>query len=246
MLDAFLDLTFGGACASCGEPGRVLCAACAACLPLHGVPVHPEPPPPGLAPTYAAGWYADPWRALVLAHKERRALALTRPLGAVLAGVVATALEPCTVEDHVAVVLVPVPSSPGAVQRRGHDPVLRMVRAAAAALAADGLRVSVRPLLAHRGAVADQAGLDASGRAANLAGQLRVVRGEHRRLARAGRPVRLVLCDDVITTGATAREAQRALADLGLPLTGIATLAATRRRTRVAGPSGRATRTEAT
>ncbi|MBV9831208.1 MAG: hypothetical protein JOZ82_06390, partial [Marmoricola sp.] len=51
-----------------------------------------------------------------------------------------------------------------------------------------------------------------------------------RRLASRAVPVALVVCDDVLTTGATAREAQRALEDTGLPVRSIVTVAATRRR----------------
>jgi orotate phosphoribosyltransferase len=51
-----------------------------------------------------------------------------------------------------------------------------------------------------------------------------------RRLAGHRRRARLVVCDDVLTTGATAREAQRALESVGLEVTAIAAVAATRRR----------------
>ena len=76
----------------------------------------------------------------------------------------------------------------------------------------------------------DQAGLDAGQRAANLAGSMRVRSSERARLAGAGVPVSVVVCDDVLTTGATAREAQRALEQGGLPVRAVVTVAATRKR----------------
>jgi predicted amidophosphoribosyltransferase len=85
-------------------------------------------------------------------------------------------------------------------------------------------------LLEVRGPVLDQAGLDARQRAANLAGSMAVRRRVLHRLARSEVPVSVVVCDDVLTTGATAREAQRALEESGLPVRAVVTVAATRRR----------------
>jgi predicted amidophosphoribosyltransferase len=102
--------------------------------------------------------------------------------------------------------------------------LLRTVRAAAAVLRRRGVRTSVVPALRVSGRPEDQAGLDATERARNLAGRFVVRSGA----APARRTV--VLVDDVITTGATAREAQRALEATGTEVAGIAVVAATRRR----------------
>ena len=85
-------------------------------------------------------------------------------------------------------------------------------------------------LLRVRPGVVDQAGLDAAGRAANLARSMAVSGDVVRRLGRRRARVHVVVCDDVVTTGATLREAQRALESVGLPVLAAAAVAATRRR----------------
>jgi predicted amidophosphoribosyltransferase len=162
---------------------------------------------------------------MILLHKERRAFALARPLGQGLALAVGAGMAP-----RGRTVLVPVPSRPAVVRARGHDPMLRITRAAAHALRAAGADVVVCRLLRQRDLVADQAGLTATERAANLAGRMSVRPGGVRALARSGAPVTAVVCDDVLTTGSTAREAQRSLQDAGVPVAAICCVAATRRR----------------
>lgn len=224
LLDATLDLLLGGSCAGCGRPGRALCEPCADTLPRTARPAWPTPVPAGLAPPWAAGEYAGTVRALVLAHKERRVLGLRRPLG----GLLALAVAATTAPDE-PLVLVPVPSRPATVRSRGHDPTAAVTHAAARALRARGYDALAVPLLRTRAALLDQSGLGAEQRAANLDHALRCPSSGLRRLARLRDRARIVVCDDVLTTGATAREAQRALGSVGLPVSAVAVVAATRR-----------------
>lgn len=226
--DAGLDLVLGSACVGCSAAGRVLCRACDLSLPRHGRLAWPTPTPPGLAPPYAAGAYDGLLKAMVNAHKEHAVLPLATPLGRVLSDVVSD-LVGDLVRDLVAgpVLLVPVPSRRAVVRRRGHDPLLRVTREAAARLRRQGTPATCRQLLVARGRVRDQSTLTALERAANLSGSMRA----RSAAATAAVPAPLVvLVDDVLTTGATAREAQRALEEAGVLVAGIATVAATERR----------------
>ncbi|GAA4371712.1 ComF family protein [Nocardioides caricicola] len=227
LLDGAADLLLGGSCAGCARPGRSLCRACAALLPAEPRPAWPDPVPPGLAPPWTAGEYDGVVRALLLAHKEHRVLALRRPLAGLLADAVAGLLGDT---GRGPVVLVPVPSRPGVARARGHDPTTAVTTLAARLLRSGGADVVPRSLLRSRRGVADQAGLGAADRAANLAGSMRCRPGALRRLAATRPRAWFVVCDDVLTTGATAREAQRALESAGLAVAGVATVAATRRR----------------
>jgi predicted amidophosphoribosyltransferase len=220
VLDPVLDLLLGGLCVGCGRPGRSLCRTCAALLPDTPWPAWPTPVPPGLAPPWSTAAYDGLVRAVLLAHKERHVAGLAQPLARLLA-VAAAAAAPGPL------LLVPVPGRPGAARARGHEPLLDVCRRAARLLP----QARVVPLLRSRGGVVDQAGLSADERAANLAGSMWCPTATLRR--HAGLTGHVVLCDDVLTTGSTVREAQRALAAAGVDVAGIATVAATPRRTSV-------------
>ncbi|MCX6400477.1 MAG: phosphoribosyltransferase family protein [Propionibacteriales bacterium] len=230
LADGFLDLVLGSVCVGCTAPGRALCVECRAELPGDATVRWPTPTPSGLRPPYSLGEYDGVLRALVLAHKERRVFALTRPLGDLLARAVAAALDGAHCHLEASVVLVPVPSRPTAVRQRGHDPTFTMTTAAARLLAAEGRAVHAVRLLHLRPGVVDQAGLDTRERAANLTGSMAAPTAVVRRLGERFSHAHVVLCDDVLTTGSTLREAQRALEAAGVTVLAGVTVAATRRR----------------
>lgn len=238
LADAFVDLFVGGRCAACGRAGRAVCAGCADVLTSPVRRCWPRPVPEGLAQPWCVADYSGVARALLLAHKEHGRYGLARVLGRCLGAAVVDAAavpagppEPTVQPEPLSplspwAALVPVPSRPSVVRARGHDPVLRMARVAAVRARGQGVAVRLLPCLRAVRAVEDQAGLDAGQRLSNLAGALRVA--ARHQPALAGR--RVVVADDIITTGATAAEACRALREAGAVVQGVAVVAATSRR----------------
>ncbi len=217
VLSDLLDLVLPRACAACGLAGQQLCRDCRAGLLAAPVgKVRPTPCPSGLPQVTAVGPYRGGLQRLLLAHKERGALALTAPLGEALAHAAALHLAPAQ-----AIVLCPIPSSSRAIRSRGHDHAVRLAQAAARSLAAAGHPCVVRVLLGSVRKIADQSGLSTQERALNLTGAL---------AARGPVEGQVLLLDDVLTTGATLAEAARALRLVGHPVLGAAVVAATERR----------------
>lgn len=171
------------------------------------------------------GPYDELLRSLISAHKERQAWLLTPVLGRRLAASI-TLLLPFA--DPGPVYLVPVPSSAAAVRSRGRDSTAAIARSAARRLTADrsGYRFRVVRLLRPVRRLADQSDLTATQRHANLAGAYAV---RSALLPRQTGPV--IVMDDLVTTGSSLAEANRALSSAGLNVVGAAVLAATVRRT---------------
>lgn len=232
MRDDLLDLLLGSRCAGCDRPGRLLCAACERALPRRAATCWPTPRPAGLARPLAVGEYDGPLKALVNAHKEQQRFALARPLGELLAHAVLPHVgDLATTAAASPVWLVPVPSRTAVVRRRGHDPLLRIATRAASWLRTRGAHASVARLLRVVRAAEDQSRLGAAERRRNLAGSMSCPPRCRRRHQAVGGtlPPTVVVVDDVITTGATVREAQRALETAGIPVAGVSVVAATRR-----------------
>lgn len=207
LLGAVTDLVLPRTCAGCRRPGSILCAGCRPSGP-------PRPAAVDGVVVFAAGAYQDGLRASLIAYKERHRSELGRPLGALLAAAVRAAGS-----DGGPACLVPVPCSARASRERGGDHLLRLARIAARA---SGLPVLTALRLEHD--VRDSAGLGRRERAVNLAGAFVATHPPDGR--------RPILVDDIVTTGATLREAVRALGLAGWPCPVAAVVAATPKRAR--------------
>ncbi|MFI7578104.1 ComF family protein [Micromonospora sp. NPDC049497] len=219
------DLVLPVECAGCREsrPGlrHGVCPACVAAVhDLRPRPVRPTPAPPGLPPCVALGPYAGPLREMLLAYKDHGRHGLARPLGALLAEVVAAAVGPVR-----PVLLVPVPDTSAAARSRYGDHLDRLARHCADRLRAAGWAARVaRPLVARPRA--DSLTLDSAGRAAAAQAAFRMRPGP---VPVAG-PAAVVVLDDIVTTGATLAAVTAALTATGLSPTVAAVLAATEKR----------------
>jgi predicted amidophosphoribosyltransferase len=227
-VSAAFDLAVPSECAGCEQRPGPLCDSCASALAGPARSAWPRPTPVGLPRPWAVAPYDGVVRAALLAHKERGRTALAGPLGSALATSVRAALARAD-QCSGPVVLVPMPSRRVAVRERGRDPTLVMARHAARQLRRHGLSVSVRPVLRMAASVQDQSGLDAAARTANLSGAVSLPDRWVDQLG--GRLARVLLVDDIITTGATLAAAADVVRRAGVDVAGAAVVAATRRRT---------------
>jgi predicted amidophosphoribosyltransferase len=199
-----LALLLPVSCAGCGEPDVSLCERCA--LALAPDPRQTGVPEPGGDVVVWSGLAFEGVAARVLrAIKEEG----RTPLAVALAPALHAALARADADDAV---LVPMPTSPSAYRRRGFRvPELLLRRA--------GRRG--RRLLRHARRTDDQRGLDRDARRRNVA---------HSLVARDAAKLRVVVVDDVVTTGASLAEAVRALRAAGADVVAAVTVAATPRR----------------
>lgn len=188
-------------CTGCDEPGALLCDACRSEVRPEAIDLRT---PGGLRVCAALRFDGVAARCIRRLKGEGDTL-LARPLGAALGAV----LLPVLADD---IHPVPVPTSRAAFRRRGYRvPDLLISRAGA----------EPWTLLRHRGRHADQRGLTVQGRARNVRESMHV--------RQEGRGAKVVLVDDVVTTGATFDEAARALTSAGFDVVCGVALAATAR-----------------
>jgi predicted amidophosphoribosyltransferase len=213
-----LDLLLPQRCVACRAGGTQLCARCFERLPRIRPPLcercgaSTEWPVArcrecagrrlAFASARAAVGYDPAVRALVAAWKEHG----LRGLAPLAAELVADVVPP----PRTAVATF-VPADRDRVLRRGHHPPERLAREL-------GRRweLPVRPLLARTRELAQQRGLSRADRRRNVAGAFRATERP---------PARVLLVDDVYTSGATVNAAASALRAAGARSVDVVTLA---------------------
>jgi len=199
-----MDFFLPPICPACrsGSAGRE--GLCAACLDAAA----PEPAwaegVAALAATGSAAAYRGLAEEMIKALKYSGRLAMVRPLGGLLANLLArTAAGPAQACD----ILAPVPLHPRRLTERGFNQSLLLTKELARQA---GLRARLSPGLLQRVRYTrPQVELNGFERAANVRGAFAVA-------ASAGvRGRRVLLIDDVCTTGATLRECAAALRSAG-------------------------------
>ena len=205
-------------CAGCLRDGPLVCGECLRAL---------APAPVRVVVADGPGDELDVWAGVPFTGAAASVLrTMKRDARPRLARYLAPALAAALVEvaravsaDPGSLVAVPIPSSRKSLQTRGFRVVDVVARRAG---------VEPRSLLAIRRAAADQRGLGRAERLENLRGGMR---------ARRANGLRVVIVDDVVTTGATLLEAARALRAGGAIVVGAATIAATPLRGRTGDAS---------
>ena len=211
-----LAVVFPVSCAGCGLADRALCTACVRSFRPGTMTVREV----AGVPVVSALEYHGAVRRALLAFKEQDRTDLARWFAPALrCAVEAAAAHPAQEQGHDGSIrLCPVPSSRRAWRKRGYSPVGRLL--SAAGFRAAGRRTTV--ILRQRSSAALlQKSMSEPDRWRNREGAFTASP------SLAG--VRVVVVDDVITTGASVAEAVRAIQDVGGVVVAAATLAFTPR-----------------
>lgn len=217
---SLVDVFLPRGCAGCDRPDQVLCPSCSLLFAqARAIPA----PYLELGTAHVCADYAGPVRRTLLSWKDHGDIEVTRPLAAAISSLARTIL-PLILSAYSSLpargrlLVVPAPSSPSSLRRRGRSHLAPLAAALAETLTGSGLPAEPAPCLALRGV--RKKAVQAGGRAARshrLTGHVECVG----RPCPEGRAV--ILLDDIITTGATLRQCASVLNETGAhPLTALA------------------------
>lgn len=201
LLEDFSQLLFPTRCFGCSGIGLSICSTCRSEWHPHYYSTHVSQ-----MCVHSAVIYSPTASKILLAAKENG----LKGADTLITDSIVHVLERATFDQH-NIRLVPIPSSASARRRRGRSFIVDI-----AMRVGEETSLGVSDALELTRKVRDQSGLHAKARSANMEGAFALKRGVFPRGD-------LILIDDVVTTGATLREAARALTCKGFHVLGSVT-----------------------
>lgn len=215
LIDACIDLVLSRACVGCQVLGTTLCPTCWAVMTQQVGPFPMRTP----WPVATGARYQDQAKAAIIAHKEHGVRSLTAPLGILLASAITTLTRGPTL-------LVTIPPHRSSVHARGADTTLLIASRAARVLTDVHQPARVHHLLRRGFDNGKHVGRTAVQRRAAIDGAFQARPTQIAKLSKfAG--YRIIVVDDVITTGATTLAAATTLEAAGVKVAGVAAVAGT-------------------
>ncbi len=209
-----LDLVYPKRCPGCHLPSASICESCKSFWQKQTISITLRKNQVSDLLVVSVAQYRDEVRAVLLAYKEDG----QREAGKVLTEALLQARR--GISNYSVCTFVPIPSNPKSVRRRGRDFMLDLCNQVAIQSGDKVLSI----IKVNRD-VQDQSKLSEKERSQNLVGAFDCAPKNLKLLAKFP----IILVDDLLTTGATLREAQRALRQRGVIPIGAITAAHTAR-----------------
>jgi len=209
-----LDLVYPKRCPGCHLPSPSICESCKSFWQKQTISITLRKKQVSDLLVVSVAQYRDEVRAVLLAYKEDG----EREAGKVLTEALLQARR--GISNYSVCAFVPIPSNPKSVRRRGRDFMLDLCNQVAIQSGDKVLSI----IKVNRD-VQDQSKLSEKERSQNLVGAFDCGPKNLKLLAKFP----IILVDDLLTTGATLREAQRALRQRGVIPIGAITAAHTAR-----------------
>lgn len=209
ITSAAIDLMIPISCVGCGVIGISWCLQCVEIF--RDVPVLATPRVHVGCPVFSLGRYEGVHRQVVISVKERGRRDAIPIVGRSFAKALLQLYCWSELPDSEKLVLIPLPSRRRSARKRGGDPVLGYAENCSKIIGAQVLNTLITSSW-----VRDSAGLNLRERMQNLEGAISVIHEKNLYQEISACSTTVVILDDVLTTGVTARESVKVLGEQGI------------------------------